>query len=210
MGGGSPPRGGAGRSRRGPEAADEVDPVLLCWVGLTRLEGCLIPRAVPPSPRAEGHAQACVAWAGPRTEAWEEKTPERQKPRRGTAGGAGRLASARTDSQEDQGFEAGEVGGTWRFRGSAPGGPGGAPRRAEREPIVVGGIRQLRYAWASMKPAMNGPGGCVIARRWITAREHVAPRGARDSCEGNTLKGESQERLRHETGPRNSGLPGNR
>jgi hypothetical protein len=57
---------------------------------------------------------------------------------------------------------------------------------------------------------MNGPGGNVIARRWMTAREHVAPRGVRDSCEGKTLKGESQERLRHETGPRNSGLLGNR
>ena len=35
-------------------------------------------------------------------------------------------------------------------------------------------------------------------------------RGARDLCEGKALKEESQERLRHETRPRNSDLLGSR
>ena len=37
-----------------------------------------------------------------------------------------------------------------------------------------------------------------------------ASRGVRDLCEGKALKEESQERLRHETRPRNSELLGNR
>jgi len=78
------------------------------------------------------------------SEAWTEKTSERQKPKRGSAADAGQLVWARTDSQEDQGSEVGEAGGTRRFCGLDPGGPGGAPRRAEREPIVGGGIRLLR------------------------------------------------------------------
>jgi hypothetical protein len=79
------------------------------------------------------------------SEAWKEKALERQKPRRGSTAGTGQLGSARTDSQEDQGFEAGEAGGTER----APSlGPRATGKRAlgldERELIVDGGIRQLR------------------------------------------------------------------
>jgi hypothetical protein len=55
------------------------------------------------------------------SEAWKEKALEGRKPRRGSAAGSGQLESARTDSQEDQGFEAGEAGGTERFRGTDPG-----------------------------------------------------------------------------------------
>jgi hypothetical protein len=55
------------------------------------------------------------------SEAWKEKALEGRKPRRGSAAGSGQLESARTDSQEDQGFEAGEAGGTERFRSSDPG-----------------------------------------------------------------------------------------
>jgi hypothetical protein len=77
-------------------------------------------------------------------EAWREKALERLKPRRGSTIGTGQLGSVRTDSQEDQGFEAGEAGGTGEFRFLDPGRPGSVLRRVERESIVVGGIRQLR------------------------------------------------------------------
>jgi hypothetical protein len=78
MGGGSPPRGGAGRLRRGPEAADEVDPVLLCWVGLTRLEGFHGPSSRVLEPSGEG-GMFRSSWPGrvrdPR--AWQENASER-------------------------------------------------------------------------------------------------------------------------------------
>jgi hypothetical protein len=38
---------------------------------------------------------------------------------------------------------------------------------------------------------------------WITAGEQVASREVRDLREGKALKGEAQERLRHETRPWN-------
>jgi hypothetical protein len=79
------------------------------------------------------------------SEAWKEKAPEGQKPRRGSAVGSGQLGPARTDSQEDQGFEAGEAGGTERVPSLGPRTTG---KRAlgcvEREYIVAGGIRQPR------------------------------------------------------------------
>jgi hypothetical protein len=97
----------------------------------------------------------------------------------------------RTDSQEDQGFEVGEAGGTRRFRRAGSRGTWKHTfGRVEREPIVAGGTRQLRLkAWESAKLVVKDPGRRVSARRWITAGEQVAPRGARDSCEGKTLKG---------------------
>jgi hypothetical protein len=53
--------------------------------------------------------------------------------------------AARTDSQEDQGFEAGEAGGKRRLPPLGPRVTGKCVfGRVEREPIVVGGIRQLR------------------------------------------------------------------
>jgi hypothetical protein len=52
----------------------------------------------------------------------------------------------RTDSQEEQGFEVGVAGGADELCRSNPGGPGSAFRRAEREPIVVGGIRPPRVS----------------------------------------------------------------
>jgi len=87
------------------------------------------------------------SWSGRvrESEAWKENALEGRKPKRGSAAGTGQLGSARTDSQEDQGFEAGEAGGTER----APSlGPRATRKRAlglgQRELIVVGGIRQLR------------------------------------------------------------------
>jgi hypothetical protein len=74
-----------------------------------------------------------------------EKASERQKPRRGSTAASGQPGTARTDSREDQGFEAGEAGGTERSPSRGPGGTGRrVSGRVEREPIVVGGIRQLR------------------------------------------------------------------
>jgi len=66
MGAGAPPRGGAGRSRRGPESADEDTPVHPCWGCLTRPRGCKVPYAVSPTSRGRGHAQAFTVGAGPR------------------------------------------------------------------------------------------------------------------------------------------------
>jgi hypothetical protein len=101
---------------------------------------CLVRRSL----RASAHVQRFARWASPGPEAWKEKALERRKPRRGSAIGAGQLGSVRTDSQEEQGFEVGVAGGTDVFRRSGPEQPGSVPRRAERELIVVGGIRQLR------------------------------------------------------------------
>jgi hypothetical protein len=75
------------------------------------------------------------------SQAWQEKALERHKPRRGSAIGSGQLGSMRTDSQEDQGFEAGGAGGTDDLRRSDPGQPGSVFRRVERELIVVGEIK---------------------------------------------------------------------
>jgi hypothetical protein len=91
------------------------------------------------------HVQALGSGRVRGSEAWKEKALERQKPRRGSAAGSGQLVSARTDSQEDQGFEAGEAGGTRR---PPPLGPRVTGKRVfgrvKREPIVDGGIRRLR------------------------------------------------------------------
>jgi len=45
-------------------------------------------------------------------EVWKEKALERQEPRRGSAVVSGQLEVARTDSREEEGFGAGEAGGT--------------------------------------------------------------------------------------------------
>ena len=113
--------------------------------GLTRREGSRGPSGRALEPSGERACSGPRVWAGQESEAWEEKALERQKPRRGSAAGPGQLVSARTDSQEDQGFEAGEAGGTRR---PPPPGPRVTGKRVfgrvKREPIVVGGIRQLR------------------------------------------------------------------
>jgi hypothetical protein len=88
-----------------------------------------------------------------------------------------------------------------------PGQPGAGRQPGEREPIVAGGTRQLRASagvgeTGGDKTAVIG----VTARRWMTAREQVASRGDHDLCEGKALKGEAQERSRHETRPWNSSL----
>jgi hypothetical protein len=83
--------------------------------------------------------------------------------------------------------------------------------RVKREPIVTGGMSGNGVkAWASAKPGAIRQRQCVTASGWITAREHGGPeRGAR-FLRGEYSEGRSQERLRHETGPRKSGLLGNR
>jgi hypothetical protein len=83
------------------------------------------------------------SWSGQarEPEAWEEKALERLKTRRASVVGLGQLRLARTDSQEDQGFEVGEAGGTDGLRCLDPGQPGDVLRRIERSSIVVGGIR---------------------------------------------------------------------
>jgi hypothetical protein len=107
------------------------------------------------------------------SKAWKEKALEGRKPRRGSAAGTGQLGSARTDSQEDQGFEAGEAGGTER----APSlGPRATGKRAlgldERELIVAEGNQATaRERGRRGNRRRYGPGVGVPARRWITARE---------------------------------------
>jgi len=60
-------------------------------------------------------------------------------------------------------------------------------------------------AWVSVKPRAIRSRRRVFRRdRWMTTREPVASRGVHDLREGNALKGEAQERLRHETRPWNS------
>jgi hypothetical protein len=48
--------------------------------------------------------------------------------------------------------------------------------------------------------------GAAHARWWTTARELVAREVTTIPSEGKTLKGEAQERLRHEIGPWSSSL----
>jgi len=73
-------------------------------------------------PSGEEHASVLVAGAGQSgLEAWEEKASEGQKPRRGATVGLGQLRPARTDSEEEQGFEVGEAGGTGDHCRSGPG-----------------------------------------------------------------------------------------
>jgi hypothetical protein len=79
-------------------------------------------------------------------EARKEKALERQKLKRGSAIDAGQLGSVRTDSQKEEGFEVGVAGGVDVLRLSNPEQPGSALRHAERELIVVGGVRQLRVS----------------------------------------------------------------
>jgi hypothetical protein len=89
------------------------------------------------------------------SKAWVEKALEGQKPKRASAVGSGRPVPARTDSQEDEGFEVDEGGGTGRFRRSESRGTGRAALgRPEREPVDAGGTgRPRRRVRKSAKPA---------------------------------------------------------
>jgi hypothetical protein len=87
---------------------------------------------------------------------WAENALEGRKPKRGTAVESGQPGAARTDSQEEQGFEAGEVGGTDRVLRLGSGATG---KRVfglvERELIVGGGSRRARReARESRKPSV--------------------------------------------------------
>jgi hypothetical protein len=62
----------------------------------------------------------------------------------------------------------------------------------------------------SGKPTVIRTGVVRFSTSVDNRREQRPSRGGTVFCEGNTLKGEPQERLRHETRPRNSGLLGNR
>jgi hypothetical protein len=117
----------------------------------------------------------------------------------------------RTDSLEEERFEAGEAVRPGRSAARSPGGPGGGGDPAEREPMVWRGARQRgREALASVKLWVIGRRAVGPAGRWMTAGELVASRGDHDFGEGKALEGDVQERLRPETRPWNSSLPGNR
>jgi hypothetical protein len=86
----------------------------------------------------------------------------------------------RTDSQEEQGFEVGVAGGVDVLRRSSPGGPGSASRRAERELIVVGGIRPPR-ASAGVEETGGDKAREVASRKLVADRVEAGgpERGAR-------------------------------
>jgi hypothetical protein len=114
---GTSPRGGAGRSRRGSEAADEVErAVYLVGVEVSPgLGGRKVLGVADRRLRASGGAHV-FGRAGSGSEAWKEKALKGRKPKRGSAVGSGQPGSARTDSQGEEGFRAGEVGGKSRLR----------------------------------------------------------------------------------------------
>jgi hypothetical protein len=93
-----------------------------------------------------GGAVSRFSWAGRGFEARRAKALEGQKPRRVNGCSVrGNLGGVRTDSQGEQGFEAGEAGGTrplslFGIQGNRE----ASTLFAEREPIVLGGTRLLR------------------------------------------------------------------
>jgi hypothetical protein len=74
-----------------------------------------VPGVACPSLRTRTRVRALGQGRVGGSEAWEAKALEGQKPRRGSAVGSGQPVPARTDSQEDEGFEVDEAGGTGRF-----------------------------------------------------------------------------------------------
>jgi len=123
----TPSRDGAARSRRGPDAADEADPLLFCGGGEVSPTGGV----AGPCSGSEAPRSGRVLWRG-------ESPGEQRPPNRGDPG------SARTDSQGEEGFEAGEAGGTGGLRSLVQGDREADLASAEREPIAAGGTRQLR------------------------------------------------------------------
>jgi hypothetical protein len=85
----------------------------------------------------------------------------------------------------------GEAGGTDEFRRLDPESPGSVLRRVKRELIVVGGLWQLRESVGVEETDGNkiqGVASCMPVDDHKGA--NVAPRGVRDFCEKETLKGE--------------------
>lgn len=157
------------------------------------------------------HVQGRVSWAGPRLQGVEgEGSREARTQERIDTISLGQLKLVRSGSQEDQGFEVGEAGGTGEFRRLDSELPGSALRCVERELIVVGGIRQLRESVGVDETDGNKIQGATSCRLVDNHKgANVAPRGVRDSCEGELWR-ENLERSWHETRPQNSGLLGNR
>lgn len=98
--------------------------------------------------------------------------------------------------------------------GGRPEEPGSALRRVERNLIVVGGSRQTRSFGRGRltKPAVTRRSQ---VRLGTTADDRKGASGPREGCatlcEGKTLEERrSLGRLRHETRPRSSDMPGNR
>jgi len=85
-----------------------------------------------------------------------------------------------------------------------------APSGAERNPIVGGGIRQLRVSVGVEETGDERPERRRPERRWITAREQSDPERGTRFLRGEDSEGGEPRRLRHETRPQSLGLLGNR
>jgi hypothetical protein len=80
----------------------------------------------------------------------------------------------------------------------------------ERELIVAGGTRQLRES-VGVGETSGDKARAVRHGRWVdNCRGARGAERRRQSLRGESSEGRSQERLRHETRPRNFGLLGNR
>jgi hypothetical protein len=210
---GSPPRGGAGRSRRGSEAADEVESLPLGSEEVSPgAGGCWSPGSRVRSRRllgggGEGAVRGLRSGRveDPRSgrELWRGENPGEQRPEdRGNPDLRERIhggirASRRVKLAERAAVSLGVRGdreaGLGTRKGSSS--PGGSLATAPRG-VGVGGNRGgwLREARSS-RPVDNREGA-------------VASRGDHDLREGKALKGGTQERLRHETGPWNTSRAG--
>jgi hypothetical protein len=113
---GTSPRGDAGRSGIGSCRRGRTRRLSGWRGGLTRARGSQGPRGRCAASSGVGWSSGLRAWAGTGSEAWEEKALEGLKPKRGSAVGSGQPGSARTDSQGEEGFRAGEAGGKSRLR----------------------------------------------------------------------------------------------
>jgi hypothetical protein len=132
---------------------------------------------------------------GREPEAWEEKALERQKSRRAAAAdgrqlplGVNGLVRRRKASQRVKLMRTRRLcrHGSRSYRETR------CLQRVERELWVGRGSRQLRWRVDVGETVDDEISWRYVSeQRWITAREQVASREARDSCEGKALKEEN-------------------
>jgi hypothetical protein len=212
----SPSRDGAVQLRTGLEPADEVEPdpsgegeASPGCGGRANPSGRARSRESCAQPSGDGACPDPRVWAGSRTRGLRGSLEGRNP-------GEQRLAR-RGDSARHERTHGGTKASRWtKPAGSGghaargPGRPGSGSRLVEREPQARGDPGDCASCVGVGETRGQGRGRRARERRWMTAREHVAPRGVRDLREGKALKGGVQERLRHGTGPWNSSLLGNR
>jgi hypothetical protein len=147
--------------------------------------------------RPKGMCSSPRARAGRGPGAWKENALEGHKPKRVSASWSGETwASCERTRRRDQGFEAGEAGGTRRFRGKSPGVTG--KRASVREKGAHSRWREpcdCVKAWELGKPAVTRTRVVRLSTPVDNCRKACGLReGCTISCEGNALKGGTNPR----------------